>query len=192
MKQTQPECSGKPKYISSVSFVYWCVFSFFKSVEFYIGYKWILIIYIYIYIEHCIYGNLNSVFAVTKHVKLKVFMCLVLWLLWVLVCSRAGAHCVWLCICVYLWSQAPQMRTMLSQDPPGAFPDGLQNSCPCMNLHRCQPRVCLHGAQDWGLGTSLSPRTKEQLWRSSQCFWTSCTFTKLGLYICYFQKLVRV
>ena len=80
--------------------------------------------------------------------------------------------------------------TVLSQNAPGAFPDGLQNSYPSLNWQRCQARARSQGTQDWGLGTSLSPRTKEQLLEVISVFMDQLYFHQTGgLYINHSQKL---
>lgn len=87
--------------------------------------------------------------------------------------------CLWF-RCIF---KSYKIISMLSQGPPGAFPDGLKNSYLSLQWHRCQPCARLQGTQEWGLGTSFSPRTKSNFSRSSQCSWTSCTWNKLSLYI---------
>lgn len=54
-----------------------------------------------------------------------------------------------LAVMIMVYSQ----NAALSQDPPGAFPDGLQDSYPSLNWHHCQARARLQGIREWGLGT---------------------------------------
>lgn len=88
-------------------------------------------------------------------------------------------------LCLWLWctfrSQNPFMSARPSQDPPGAFPDGLQNSYPYLDWHRCQVCVCLQGIQTGDLAHHFLSGQRRNFWRSSECSWTSCTCTKLGV-----------
>lgn len=87
--------------------------------------------------------------------------------------------------------QVLHISSMLSQDPPGAFPDGLQNSYLSLKWHRCQARAHLQGTQEWGLGTSLSPRTKEQLLEVISVFLNQLYLKQTQaffLFFCLFKK----
>lgn len=95
-------------------------------------------------------------------------------------------------ICVYdydalLGLQAALMSARLSQDPPGAFPDGSQNSYSSLDWLCCQALAHLQGTQTGDLAHFSLPGQRSNFWRSSECSWTSCTFTTLGIYI-YFQR----
>lgn len=56
------------------------------------------------------------------------------------------------CASVFVTAALSQ-RAALSQDPPGAFPDGPAEPLPISERHRCQVHARFQGTRGWGFGT---------------------------------------
>lgn len=148
-KQTQPECPGKTEYVRSLLMCFQSartsslfLISFYQSD-------------LYMYIKY----TLHSVFISTQSL---------------LLCSLKAPH-VWICnfdkcvhvpvICVYDYGAVSDSRPLRRaprspKNPPGAFPDGLQNSYSSQKRHRCQSRRSLAGRTRPGTWHITIPQDK--------------------------------